>query len=391
MSNWTYINGVISVDPFGRTQAESRYIVETVLNHLPVIKGSETDMQIYINQSKIYADSYGCDEFEQQTNNLTDEYGRHTMEYGYLNIYKYQIIVEGKLRDTYFDDTYRNFMKWLCRLSKRLYVDNVCVEIHERYTDKEAIIIDKNGEVYGDLFEYSLGSMGNENNEPTWTDYLRWERAENSTLPKLLEQKYCKKKNEKGKNPIFVIKGELLFIEFCLINVNDPECFVCIDNNNNRYLVLLTEFENNNYLITPITPNKLTNMICGKISIKDLFGEADIIYSVKTLGTQLIDDENRINFFQIRDIRGWFKGDGYYFNKQYIDNVDKYLKKLYQITTNFDKFKSMTQNEVSNYIKNELCKIYKDCDGCPMYYYGCLKDEFVEWLESPVKETKRNH
>lgn len=76
MSNWIYINGVITVDPLGRTQAESRYILETVLNHLPVVKGSEVDMQLYINQSRIYADSYTSDEFEQITNNLVDEYGR---------------------------------------------------------------------------------------------------------------------------------------------------------------------------------------------------------------------------------------------------------------------------------------------------------------------------
>lgn len=117
------------------------------------------------------------------------------MEYGYLNIYKYQIIIEGKLRDTYFDDIYHKFMKWLCRLSKRLYVENVCVEIHENfYAGKEAVIIDKNGEVYGQLYEYPLGTVGNKNNEPSWTDYLRGERAEGLTIPKLLEQKHHKNK-----------------------------------------------------------------------------------------------------------------------------------------------------------------------------------------------------
>lgn len=31
--------------------------------------------------------------------------------------------------------------------------------------------------------------------------------------------------------------------------------------------------------------------------------------------------------------------------------------------------------------------VYVLNDGCRMYYYGCLRDEFVEWLEMPVKET----
>ena len=41
MSYWTHINGVIDVSPMGRTPAEQRYILETVLNHLPIVSGSE--------------------------------------------------------------------------------------------------------------------------------------------------------------------------------------------------------------------------------------------------------------------------------------------------------------------------------------------------------------
>ena len=43
MSWWTYINGTITVSPMGRTQAEKRYILETVLDHLPLVTGSERD------------------------------------------------------------------------------------------------------------------------------------------------------------------------------------------------------------------------------------------------------------------------------------------------------------------------------------------------------------
>lgn len=55
--------------------------------------------------------------------------------------------------------------------------------------------------------------------------------------------------------------------------------------------------------------------------------------------------------------------------------------------TNFENLKRMTQDEIVEYMERKLCKIYEGCDGCPMYYYGCLRDEFVEWLEMPVKET----
>ena len=35
MSYWTYVNGTVIVSPMGRTQAEKRYILDTVLSHLP--------------------------------------------------------------------------------------------------------------------------------------------------------------------------------------------------------------------------------------------------------------------------------------------------------------------------------------------------------------------
>lgn len=53
MSSWTYINGTITVRPMGRTQPEKRYILETVLNHLPRVTGSEGDMNIYISFRKM--------------------------------------------------------------------------------------------------------------------------------------------------------------------------------------------------------------------------------------------------------------------------------------------------------------------------------------------------
>ena len=50
MSHWSYIQGVITVQPMGQTQPQKRYILETVLNHLPRVTGSEGDMDVYITQ-----------------------------------------------------------------------------------------------------------------------------------------------------------------------------------------------------------------------------------------------------------------------------------------------------------------------------------------------------
>mgnify|MGYP007038472573 CR=1 FL=1 len=41
MSCWTEIRGTIKVEPFGRTQEEMEFILKTVLNHLPLVRGSE--------------------------------------------------------------------------------------------------------------------------------------------------------------------------------------------------------------------------------------------------------------------------------------------------------------------------------------------------------------
>lgn len=52
MSSWTYVHGTIVASPPGRTQHEKRYILETVLDHLPVVTGSERDMEVYVIQKE---------------------------------------------------------------------------------------------------------------------------------------------------------------------------------------------------------------------------------------------------------------------------------------------------------------------------------------------------
>ena len=42
MSFWSYVRGMIEVYPMGRTQAEMRYILETVLSHLPPVTEYES-------------------------------------------------------------------------------------------------------------------------------------------------------------------------------------------------------------------------------------------------------------------------------------------------------------------------------------------------------------
>ena len=60
MSHWAYIRGTITVEPLGRTQPEKRYILDTVLDHLPRVSGSEEDMNVYAIQKKGYNGSCSC-------------------------------------------------------------------------------------------------------------------------------------------------------------------------------------------------------------------------------------------------------------------------------------------------------------------------------------------
>lgn len=188
MSSWTYINGIITVSPMGRTQAEKRYILETVLNHLPLVTGSEGDMNVYIIQKNGTNSSSSYDEYGQLSNRLTDSYGFHDRN-GWLDIQlDYILAVNGSLRDRHFDETFREFMKWLCRLSKRVWVRDVLVRVNGY--DKQYVINEFDYDSpYSNMNEAPSWSEESDG-EPCWCEHLMWDRAKNSDYPMLLAYKY---------------------------------------------------------------------------------------------------------------------------------------------------------------------------------------------------------
>ena len=187
MSYWTYINGTVTVSPMGRTQAEKRYILETVLDHLPFVTGSERDMNVYIIQKNGYNSSSSHTEF--------GEWGGYrkwkTLSTEVQD--EYILVVNGSFRDRFFEQTYKEFQNWLCRLAKRITVEDVLVEI--KAYEKSVIIRNPNVQrkkewntVYGQMFENP--SWCNETGEPTWCEYLMYDRAKHSDYPMLLGYKY---------------------------------------------------------------------------------------------------------------------------------------------------------------------------------------------------------
>lgn len=65
MSYWTYISGIVEVCPIGNTQPQKRYILDTVLEHLPVVSGSEGNMKVHVVQQYGHDSASSCNEFDE--------------------------------------------------------------------------------------------------------------------------------------------------------------------------------------------------------------------------------------------------------------------------------------------------------------------------------------
>lgn len=165
MSYWAYITGIIKINARGRTQPEKRYILDTVLEHLPTVTGSEQDMEYYVVQKMGYNSSSTDDEFHNRTN-LAKINGYGGVKYDRLrgwfkNQDTYFIVVDGNFRDREFEETFKEFNKWINRLAKRVWIKDVIVKL-QGY-DKEYVFTNKN-DVYSEMYDF-------DNN---WTDYLVW-------------------------------------------------------------------------------------------------------------------------------------------------------------------------------------------------------------------------
>ena len=151
MSYWTKVNGNIIVEPIGETQAEVRYVLDSVLEHLPIVSGSERNMDVYIVQKNGHNSSSSHDEYGYMTNNLTDRYGYKNRKTGWLRVQtEYILVVNGRLRDREFTQTLKEFNKWLCRLAKRVRVEDVLVEI--KGYDGKTLIKNEN-DSYSEMYE----------------------------------------------------------------------------------------------------------------------------------------------------------------------------------------------------------------------------------------------
>lgn len=160
MSMWTNVSGVITVSPIGESQAEKRYILDTVLAHLPKVTGSEENMQVYVTEKRGYNSSSSHDEFGQYSNLGNGyHYGEH---YDFEMQDQYLLTLDGDLRDREYLQTLREMLKWLTRLCKRIFTTKILVTVQDGYGHCKVI-----NQTYGafyDMFEIpSWGKDGERN------------------------------------------------------------------------------------------------------------------------------------------------------------------------------------------------------------------------------------
>ena len=185
MSSWTHIRGAVNVSVPGRSQPEIQYILDSVLEHLPLVTGSEGDMVVHVARHSGFTRASSHDEFGMKTNNLKDWYGDHSRRGMHQTQDRFVLALEGDLRDREFEWTKAEFLKWLCRLAKRVYVDDVLVRVYEDCG--QSMLIDDMHKFF-DMNEST--SRRSEDGKPSWWEYLMWERDPVSWRPLMHVYKY---------------------------------------------------------------------------------------------------------------------------------------------------------------------------------------------------------
>ena len=175
MSYWAYVTGAITVSPIGRTQPELRYVLETVLEHLPKVTGSERDMHVHVVQKSGYNSRCNFNEF-----------GENIPDVDYETQDDYMLILEASLRDRFFWDALVELNKFLNRLAKRVMVEDILVKLKGYDCDEHKTVIISDPKPYKQMFEGPSWFNG----ESSWAEYLLWDRAPDSNYPLKLAHKY---------------------------------------------------------------------------------------------------------------------------------------------------------------------------------------------------------
>lgn len=120
---WTYVTGVIEVNSPGKDDTESEYLLKRAIDNLPVVTGEESDMVVSVAP-------------DLSTNSLINynDYERCKGPQTWAGCENYRsdrwlITVSGHLRYREYAYTLREVAHFLFRLSRKFYVENICVKV----------------------------------------------------------------------------------------------------------------------------------------------------------------------------------------------------------------------------------------------------------------------
>ena len=175
MSYWTKVKGVIEVDGVGRTQPEIEYILKTIIEHLPRVSGSERDMDVHLVKCFGHNIGQSHDEFGIYIEDgwCHDEMKRTELQSCYL------VVVDGNMRDRYFEETYREFMKWLMRFAKRTWINECVVQVSGYPINggpRKTVLVNPDPDRLHDLKEDPSWARTRDNMGVAWWEYLMWDR-----------------------------------------------------------------------------------------------------------------------------------------------------------------------------------------------------------------------
>lgn len=152
MSRWTDVIGAVRVSAYEETTEACEYVIKNCLNHLPKIDGSERPVSFWVTSEPAHSTFCNCDEFYQHSNLGTGWDSSFDVQTNFI------ITLSGSLRDRVFETTYKDVIKWLNRLSKRLQIRYLCIRVSEE--DHTAVITSSE---WRENFEY----------ETSWSKKLR--------------------------------------------------------------------------------------------------------------------------------------------------------------------------------------------------------------------------
>lgn len=129
MSTWTHVLGTIEIDVYGGAQYECEYNLKRVLEHLPIVYGSEENMYItsFVKPGYCTASS-NTDEFDKHSN--LGQNGRGGL---FEFQTRYILVLSGDLQDATYEQTYRSLIKCIRKIIKHFYLIAMNITIFEEF------------------------------------------------------------------------------------------------------------------------------------------------------------------------------------------------------------------------------------------------------------------